>query len=250
MTLLDNIHNVFDGGAHGFVLLGVTGEKQFPAQVGRRLGQRPQLQQVHKVQILQPIGSFAFRRLRTEASHKLVRVAAPYAVRIAAGHKTLRLGHQIVGAEVNVDARMDAGQQPIEGALLHAQVRYRLGHFVDVAEQRILLGLVDEAILQINAAPNAMRRRSTVAGELFGVQQQVNVFGAILMVVQNAEIVLLLVEVGPDLEAVHRLLRQRLVQVAQLDVVIAVGQQLFLFRQVLKAGINKNTRTHSIEAVE
>lgn len=78
-------------------------------------------------------------------------------------------------------------------------------------EQRILRALVNETIFQVNATPNTMRRRSTVAGEFLWIQQQVNVFGTTLMIVQDTKIVLLLVEIGPDLETVHRLLRQRFV---------------------------------------
>ena len=80
-----------------------------------------------------------------------------------------------------------------------------------------------ETVFQIDAAPDAPRRFAPVAGVAFRVQQQIDVLCAGLVIVQNAEIILRFVIVGPSLELFVCLVADAGVKVAQLHVQVFVA---------------------------
>lgn len=120
---------------------------------------------------------------------------------------------------MDVDAAVQARDHSIECPLLQAEAVQMIWRFIDLSQQRSLCILI-KTILQINGAPNAMRRFATIARVSFWIQGEVNIFTAPFMIVQYTKIIALLVEIRPFFETLLRLCTDALVQIAQFVVVI------------------------------
>lgn len=78
-----------------------------------------------------------------------------------------------------------------------------------------------------------MRGDAFVASVSFWVEQQINVLGTLLVVIQDAEVVFSFVVVGPFLEVQLRLIADTRVQVAQLSIKVGIAIRWLAFLAVL-----------------
>lgn len=83
-------------------------------EVRRHFGKRAQLDQVEEVQVLEPPRSLALGLGRVEALSELVQVRTP-------DRRAPALVQQVFGAQVEVDAAVEAGDETIENTLLQTQ---------------------------------------------------------------------------------------------------------------------------------
>ncbi len=90
-------------------------QRRLVEQVRRRLLQRPQLDQIDEVDVLEPLGAERVGALGIEASLELLRIRAPVVQLVVDGTHT---AVQELGRQVNVYTGMQAAYQPEEDPLL------------------------------------------------------------------------------------------------------------------------------------
>lgn len=92
----------------------------------------------------------------------------------------------------------------------------------------------EETVFQINWLPHSVRRFALVAGVAFGIQQQVDIFGLDIVLIEQAEIVLVIVVLLPLLMSQLGTSVDAGIKVAQLN--IKVVSAILSLSSVLEQG--------------
>lgn len=82
-----------------------------------------------------------------------------------------------------INARMQSGNSTIECPLLDAHGIQLFGLFDVIEQGQMAACIFIETILQVNAAPDAVGGWATIAGVSFGIQRQIDVFTAVLVII-------------------------------------------------------------------